>query len=163
MAQAPQAQEAVPEKKSSKKLIIIFAAAVLLLGGGGAAAWFFMKKPADGTHKEVKKEALKPPVFVTLDTFTVNLQPDPDQQFLQVDMSLKVADDKQSELIKLHMPEVRNRLLMLLSSKKASEVTTIEGKKVLSEEIVAQVKQPFSPGEKPVDVSGVFFTSFVVQ
>ncbi|ACT50010.1 MULTISPECIES: flagellar basal body-associated protein FliL [Methylovorus] len=169
MAKDPKAAapaEEAPAAGSKKKLIMIIVIALLVLGGGGgAAAWFFLHKPAKEEHKveEKHEEAPKPPVFVSLETFTVNLQPDPESQFLQVDLTLKVADAEQAEIVKLHMPEIRNRLLMLLSSKKPSEVTSIEGKKALSDEIVAQVKQPFSAGEKPLEVSGVFFTSFVVQ
>ncbi|HQO15559.1 MAG TPA: flagellar basal body-associated protein FliL, partial [Methylotenera sp.] len=66
----PEAAEAAP--KSKKKLIIIIAA-VLLLAGGGGAAWFFTQSKADH-KKEVKHEEVeKAPVFVTLETFTVNL------------------------------------------------------------------------------------------
>jgi flagellar FliL protein len=61
------------------------------------------------------------------------------------------------------MPQVRNRLLLLLSSKKASEILSVEGKKTLSNEIVAQIKQPFVAQGPQQSVSDVFFTSFVVQ
>jgi flagellar FliL protein len=139
---------------------------VLILGGGGAAAWFFLMKPhKPDDHKpvEVKVEAPKPPVFITLETFTVNLQPDPETQYLQTDITLKVGSAETGEFLKLHMPEVRNRLLLLLSSKKASDLLTLEGKKALSTEIIEQLKEPFNAGEKPQEVLGVSFTSFVVQ
>jgi flagellar FliL protein len=102
-------------------------------------------------------------VFVTLEAFTVNLQPDPDEKFLQLEISLQVANPEQEELLKLQMPAVRSRLLMLLTSKTASEISTSEGKQKLSDEIVAEVKKPFSKGAKPQEVTGVFFTSFVIQ
>ena len=166
MAQAPkpaEAAEGAEAPKSKKKLIIIILAVVLLAGGGGAA-WYFMQPKADPHKKEVKKEeAEKPPVFVTLETFTVNLQPDPDEKFLQVDITVKVPNPEQDEVLKQHMPEVRNRVLMLLSSKKASDVATLEGKNALAKEITDQIKQPFSKEGKPQEILGVFFTSFVVQ
>jgi flagellar FliL protein len=156
----PDGAEAAP--KSKKKLIIIIAAVVLLAGGGGAG-WFLMQ-PKDGHKKEVKhEEPAHPPVFVTLEAFTVNLQPDPDEKFLQLEISLQVANPEQEELLKGQMPAVRSRLLMLLTSKTASEISTSEGKQKLSEEIVAEVKKPFSKGAKPQEVTGVFFTSFVIQ
>jgi flagellar FliL protein len=76
---------------------------------------------------------------------------------------LQVADQSQVDLIKLYMPQVRSRLLLLLSSKKASEISTPEGKKKLSDEIMEQVKQPFKLGAAPQNVTNVFFTSFVIQ
>lgn len=156
----PDGAEAAPASK--KKLIIIIAAVVLLAGGGGAG-WFFMQ-PKDGHKKEVKhEEPAHAPVFIALDTFTVNLQPDPEEKFLQLEISLQVASPEQAELLKTQMPAVRNRLLMLLTSKMASEISTSEGKQQLSDEIVAEVKKPFSKDAKPQEVSGVFFTSFVIQ
>lgn len=156
-------EEVAPAPSSKKKLIIIIAG-VLLLGGGGGAAWFFTHQKADHKTEAVKhEEPAKAPVFLTLDTFTVNLQPDPDEKFLQVDISLQVASAETAEAIKVHMPAVKNRLLMLLTSKSASEISTPEGKQELSKEIVTEVKRPFMPDGKPQEVLDVFFTSFVVQ
>lgn len=159
MAQDPNIETEAPASK--KKLIIIIAAVILLVGGGGAG-WFLTQQKAG--HKEVKhEEPAKAPVFLTLDTFTLNLQPDPDEKFLQLDISLQVASPEAAEAIKVQMPAVRSRLLMLLTSKSAAEISTVEGKEQLSEEIVAEVKKPFAPGAKPQEVLGVFFTSFVIQ
>jgi flagellar FliL protein len=166
MAQDPKSEEAavaVPEKSSKKKLILIIGAAILLLGGGGGAAWYFMHQKPDH-KKEVKhEEPVKAPVFVTLETFTVNLQPDPDEKFLQLDLSMQVANPEAAELLKTQMPAVRNRLLMLLTSKRATDISSMEGKQQLSDEIIAEVKKPFSAGAKPQEILGVFFTSFVIQ
>ena len=65
-------QKPAPVKKSNKKLFIIIGAVLLLLGGGGAAAWF-MTQGGHGS-KEAHVEPAKPPVFLPLETFTVNLQ-----------------------------------------------------------------------------------------
>ena len=115
------------------------------------------------TPAQAKQEPPKPPVFVSLETFTVNLQPDPAEQFLQVDLTLQLPDEEQAKIVQQHMPEVRNRLLMLLTSKKSSEITTIDGKKQLGREISAQLDQPFTAGVKLQQAPGVFFTSFVIQ
>ena len=162
-SKAEVAEVAAPSKSSKKKLIIIISIVIILFGVGGGVAWYFMQQKSD-SKKEVKhEEPAHTPVFVTLETFTVNLQPDPDEKFLQLDLSMQVANPEVAELIKLQMPAVRNRLLMLLTSKKASDISTMEGKKQLSDEIVAEVKKPFSKDAKPQDVSAVFFTSFVIQ
>ncbi len=165
MAQEPKSEEAavVAPAKSSKKKLIIILAAVLLLAGGGGAAWYFMHQKSDHKKEAKHEEPAHAPVFVTLETFTVNLQPDPDEKFLQLDLSMQVENAEEAELLKGQMPAVRNRLLMLLTSKKATDISTMEGKKQLSDEIIAEVKKPFSAGAKPQKISGVFFTSFVVQ
>lgn len=164
MAQDPKAAaEEAPAPSSKKKLIIIIAAVALLAGGGGAA-WFMMNKKADHKKEEVKhEEPAHAPVFLTLETFTVNLQADPDEKFLQLDISLQMATPEAAEALKLQMPALRSRLLMLLTSKSAAEISTGEGKQQLTEEIIAEVKKPFAPNAKPQEVLGVFFTSFVIQ
>jgi len=98
-----------------------------------------------------------------MEPFTVNLQSEGGDQFLQITFTLQVGDAAQEEIIKAFMPQVRSRLLLLLSSKKASEISTVDGKKKLSEEIIAAVNQPFSPKGPPQNVVNVFFTSFVIQ
>lgn len=153
-----------PPLKSRKKLLIIGAAALALLIGAGGA-WFYMTSTGAGASAAAKPKEVPavPPVFLALEAFTVNLQAEEMQQFLQVGMTLQVANDAQVELIKANMPQVRNRLLLLLSSKKPAEILSVEGKKKLSADIVEQVRQPFTAKGPNPDVTDVFFTSFVVQ
>lgn len=153
-------EETAPPAKSKKKRLVLIGALVLLLAGGGAGAWFFMNRGGDGTH-QAKAEPPKPPVYLPLETFTVNLQGG--EQYFQVDLTLQVADQAQADAIKLHMPRVRSRLLTLLASQHAEELNTPAGKQMLTQEIIAQVKQPFDPNGKPQEVKDVLFTSFVIQ
>jgi flagellar FliL protein len=152
-------EEAVPARKSKKKLFVIAGILVVLLGGGGAGAWVFMHGAHDSKDKSA--EPAKPPVYLPLETFTVNLQGG--EQYLQTDITLQVADPAQVEAIKLHMPRVRSRLLALLSSKQAEELSTVADKKKLAQEILAQIKLPFDTNGKPQQVDDVLFTTFVIQ
>lgn len=151
-----------PKPKGKKKKLIFAVAALLLIGAiGGGAAWFFMGK-ADG-EEAAKPVAPKPPVFSALEPFVVNLQPEMGEQYLQVAMTLQVADLPHADQIKLYMPMIRSRLLTLLSSKGASELTTPAGKTKLAEEIITVLNEPFAPGAPSLGVSSVFFTAFVIQ
>lgn len=169
MAKAPQKADtkaSPPEGKSKKKLILLAVIVVLILSiAVGAFAWYTNSHKANNNkdHKEVRAEPSKPPIFVNLDPFTVNLQPEKGEQYLQIALTLQVTDQAQIDLIKLNMPQVRSRLLTLLSSKMASEISTVEGKKQLTEEILAQIKQPFVPDGNTQSVTSVFFTSFIIQ
>lgn len=154
--------------KSKKKLIIIIVVIVLVLGSVGAVAMILLsKKGASAKDKDKDKEhqteTVKAPVFLPLEAFVVNLQSDSGDKYLQVQMTLQVADEAQVTLIKTNMPQVRSRLLMLLSSKDVADILTPQGKDKLITEISAQVNLPFLPTGEPQKVSGVFFTSFVVQ
>lgn len=158
-------EAAPPPTGSKKKLLIMITAGVLVLAlGGGGAAWYFLKKGdhAETSEAEKKKES-GPPVYVAVEPFTVNLQPEDGEQYLQLTFTLQVGGLEQVELIKNNMPKVRSRILLLLSSKHASEINTPEGKHQLSTEIMQAVKQPFTEGDPEQDVSEVLFTSFIIQ
>ena len=150
-----------PPKKNTGKLFLMLG--ILLLGGaGGGAAWYFNQ--SDTIPSEHNEEKPKPPVFVTLETFTVNLQADGGgEHYLQVGIDLKVTDPSVVAMVKLHMPEIRNGVLLLLSSKSAEQIASLEGKQKLSAEIQEQVNKPLNAKASGKGVTGVFFTSFVIQ
>lgn len=159
--QPAQGAEAAPHAAKSKKtLIVIVAAVVVLAAAGGGAAWFFLQGKGGAEHKEAPKAEQAAPVFTTLDQFTVNLQGD--NRYLQVGIDLKLSDAKVNDAINLHKPEIKNGVLLLLSSKNADELSTLEGKQKLATELTETVNKPLGlpPGQ---GVVGVFFTSFVIQ
>lgn len=151
--------EAPPKKKGNAVKIL---AILLVLGGlGGGAAWYFTQPGAK--HDEVKEVKAKPPVFVTLETFTVNLLSDggANERYLQIGIDVKVADQPVVDQVKLYMPEIRHGILQLLSSKNAGQISGLEDKQKLSEEVKGQVAKPLGAAGK--GVIAVYFTSFVIQ
>ena len=151
-------------KKSSSKMFSLIGAVVLAAGGGGGA-WYFMGHKAEAPEKaaHAKPNPAAPPVFAQMEPFTVNLQADGGEQFLQTAFTLKVGSQADVDAIKLYLPQVRSRVLLLLSSKRAAEIATVDGKKKLAEEIIGQLTQPFAKGAQPLEVTDVFFTAFVIQ
>ena len=121
--------------KNNKKMVIIIAAVVLAIGGG--AGWYFVKSK-NSDHQEVKVEQPKEPKFIALDTFTVNLQREEADQFLQINISLKFFEPELEEKIKAVMPEIKSKLNLLLSSKRASELVTVAGKRKLATDIATE-------------------------
>ncbi len=195
MAEAKKAESAEgeqPPKKKSKLLLIIVAAvvAVALIGAG---AFFLLKKPAahddeegdeapvkEQKAKKAKKEHGAPPVFVKLDAFTVKLQTENQDAYLQAVPELRVLDAHTGDTIKQYNPEIRHKVLLILSGKKASDLGTPDGVQKLSNEMRVAInaiieppaprkkggKEPEEPGDqaKPDDpVQAVLFTSFIVQ
>lgn len=164
-AKAAPAAEAPAAKSSKKMLFIIIGLVLVLIIGGGAAAFMLMgskSKKASDDHAE-EKVVSKVPVFVVIEPFVVNLMSETSgDQFLQIAMTLQVPNQETADAIKLFMPQVRSRLLMVLSSKKASELLSNDGKKALTEEIIDQLGEPFASGKGP-NITDVFYTSFVIQ
>lgn len=159
-------------KPPSKKMAMIGAIVAVLVLGGGGAGWYFTQskggEEAEETAKPAKKKkkakVVAPPVFAPLEVFTVNLQPDGEEEhMLQVSITLEMAGQEQADLVKNNMPKVRSRVLLLLSAKKASELTTVEGKTKLAEEVMEAIKKPFAEHEDTQEVNEVMFTQFIIQ
>lgn len=196
MAEAKKAESSEgeqPPAKKSKLLLIIIAAVVAVALIGGGAAFFLMKKNADpgdeeGDEPPAKEEKAKkaknvhadaPPVFVKLDAFTVKLQTEAQEAYLQAVPELRVLDAHLGDKIKQYTPEIRHKVLLILSGKKASELSTPQGVQQLSNEMRVAInaiieppvprkkgKAPEEPGDQagPDDpVQAVLFTSFIVQ
>lgn len=132
-----------PKKKG--KLPILIAAAVIGTSAAGGGAWFYLKKQnADEPVEEVKKKA--PPVFVNMEPFIVNLA---DRgHFAQAGLVFEVENEHVTTAMTESMPIIRSRILMLLSSKTADELTTPEGKAKLFEELLAEARAPLHGDEK---------------
>lgn len=178
--------ESAGSGKGKKKGLLVVLTAVAMLGLGGGGAWFFLsqKKGGDEHVTEAKPAKSEPPVFFTLEPFVVNLAGE-ETRYLQVGIDLKVADSGVIEQIKLHMPEIKNGVLLLLSSKTPEEIASLDGKNQLRGEIREVVNRPLGvqgasakasePGNehsreaKPVQLAAaqgvidVLLTSFVVQ
>lgn len=174
-----------PPKKSKKLLIIILAVVLLLVLGGGGAAFMLLKKgDAEEGDEEVAEESAKPkkkdkkkdahamPVFINLEAFTVNLIPETGDQYLQVVLSLEIEDATAEPALKAQMPKIRNDIMLLLSSKKASELLPKEGKEQLAEALKDTVNSVIEPPKKNKKgelimpegpVKSVLFTSFIIQ
>jgi flagellar FliL protein len=179
MAKEVKHEVEAPPKKSGKKLlivIIVLLVVVLLVGGMGALLLLKRNNVEEVEEEEVpvetvrsKKKSAKPqlPVYVAMDAFTVNLAPESGgEQFVQLIVSVEVDDAESGEMIKTYTPKIRNNVMMLLSSKKASELLTKEGKEKLAEEIRDQMNQVLDPRARPGDdipVKEVLFTSFIIQ
>jgi flagellar FliL protein len=204
MADAKKAEPAegaeAPKPKKKLLLFIIIGVVVLVLVGGGAA-FFLMKKSAHGDEEAVdgeegttkvqkakkgKKDGKEtPPVFVKLEPFTVKLQSEGADSYLQATPELRVLDLPLGEKIKQYTPEIRHRVLLILSSKKGADLANPQGVQQLSNEIRIAINRIIdgpkeagkgkkktaadAPAANPDEadpedsVQAVLFTSFIVQ
>jgi flagellar protein FliL len=152
------AKDAAPPKKKGK-LMIIVASVLILASGGGGAAWYFMR--SKGEEKAQPAPAKKVvPVFLNLEPFVVNLSGS--ENYLQVGVVYAVDTNEVSEAIKAHMPAIRSRVLLRLSSKTVAELTTLEGKQKLTDEILDDAKQSLDEAQRKA-VSNMHFSAFVIQ
>ena len=148
--------------RSSNKTLLIAVAllATALLAAGGVAAWLVFARPAAAAAAAPVAPA---PIFVPLDPWTVNLQGDGRSRFLHVGVTLKAADPATQARIAEYLPEVRSRVLTLLSNRDPATLATADDKARLAGEILAEVKRPFAASLPEQHVTNVMFTAFVLQ
>lgn len=190
MAAAPKAKndagpaEADGGGKKKKKLFLIIGLAVALVAVsiGGTVVALKMLSPAPaatGEKAEVKEEevTLAPAIYFEMTpNFTINFNVNGRQRYLQAAITLLYRDPALEELLKLHMPAIRNGLVMLLSGKNFDELQTTEGKETLKKEALESIngllkkeqqllteKSEDEEKKSPATVEQVLLTNFVMQ
>ncbi|MBM6551252.1 flagellar basal body-associated FliL family protein [Marinomonas ostreistagni] len=161
------------KKGGKKKLIIIIVAALLVLGGGGAAAYFFLFSGDDSSAEQADGEGASaeevvqtdgPAIYLELEQpFVVDFMVSGRQRYLQLNMTLMSRDQGQIDAVKLHMPLIRNSLVLLFSSQSFDELQTIEGKQALKASAVESINQILTQETGLGGIENVLFTNFVMQ
>ncbi|MDE3012087.1 MAG: flagellar basal body-associated FliL family protein, partial [Pseudomonadota bacterium] len=106
----------------------------------------------------------EPPAYLNLDAFTVNLADTEQEHYLQATIVLQVAGEAAVEELKKHNALIRDRILKLLSSSKAADLRSVEGKQAIADQIIAQVASAADDEELEIpDIDKVFFTAFIIQ
>ncbi|MEW5774786.1 MAG: flagellar basal body-associated FliL family protein [Thermodesulfobacteriota bacterium] len=160
------------KKKGGKlKWIILLVILLGVLGGGGwfGYKYFFAKKAettegapadadADAKKEEGKGDKTKTEI-VTLPTFVVNLADPLGRRYLKLTVDVEMTDQKAAEELRGAEPKVRDAIILLLSSKTFADLSSVESKILLKNEIVERLNQVVG-GSK---VLRVYFTELVIQ
>ncbi len=141
--------------------------AVKFLGGGSKGAESSEEHKGDAEVKAGSKneaggkhgQAASPGVMFDLDPFIVNLADTPEVRYLKLTLKLEVDSEAVSTELSARIPQIRDAILVLLSSKDVNAVRTTQGKFQLRDEITQRVNGLL---KKP-GVRSAYFTEFVVQ
>lgn len=146
-----------------RKILIILSVLLTLSAATAGAAYYFggFFRPAAAAVPVVHPPA--DPVYVALEPLTVNLQPNDRNRFLHIGVTLKVADIKAQAQVMQYLPEVRSRVLLVLSNRQSELLVTASDKAKLAAEILATLNQPFAPNLPPAKISSVMFPVFMLQ
>lgn len=131
---------------------ILVAAAALALGAG--ATWYLGRAQAAARLERPTAGALLP-----LDPFVANLADDGGKRYLKAALQVELFEARVPAELETGLPQVRDLLLTLLSSKRFAEIATPQGKAQLRGEIVARVNRALGRDL----VRAVYFTEFIVQ
>jgi flagellar FliL protein len=112
---------------------------------------------SDGPAKQAAGVA--PGAMFDLDPFIVNLADAPEIRYLKLTVKLEADDAAVSAELSARVPQLRDTILVLLSSKDSATIRTPQGKFQLRDEITQRVNGLLpKPG-----VRSAYFTDFVVQ
>ncbi|MBN1906026.1 MAG: flagellar basal body-associated FliL family protein [Deltaproteobacteria bacterium] len=154
--------EEAPKRKKVPINIIIIVILGLCLAGGGVFVWksgLFSKDAGDlDTDTENKNNELIGPIL-TLDTFIVNLIGERGKNYLKAKVELELDSERTTEEIYKRLPQIRDAILTLLSSKSNEDINTLDGKYQLRAEIMTSVNQFLRTGK----IKNVYFTDFIIQ
>ncbi len=160
--------QSTPKGKRGLIKWVILGIVVLMMGGGGFFGWKVLSKkggegqghsPASSEKEEKKMDAATPGIMIPLESFVINLADSEDIKYLKMTVNLEVDSAKSSEEAQARMPQIRDALLMLLTSKTSNDVKEIGGKLKLQDEMVARVNNHLKEGK----AKAVYFTEFVMQ
>jgi len=150
-----------PAKAKSKlsiKKVLIMGFLGLLLVGGGLVAYVLMTDDP-GQEAQASQSSVHDRVSMPLEPFLVNLADKESRRYLKLKVELEVDGEGNAKELEKFTPNIRDALILLLSSKTYLEISSLEGKQQLKEEIKKKVAA-LPAGKK---VSNVFFTEFVAQ
>jgi flagellar FliL protein len=152
------AEEKQSPKKSKLKLIII-AVVVMLVGAGGI--YGYSKYDKGKKEKDEKISEAKVSIVCPLNSFVVNLQDKTGvgKRYLKLTMELEVGREEDKLLIGNHNAQLRDTILLLLSSQSLKEINTMEGKLELKQTLLSRMNQILGNSV----IRGIYFTEFVVQ
>ncbi|HSR10251.1 MAG TPA: flagellar basal body-associated FliL family protein [Thermodesulfobacteriota bacterium] len=147
------------------KILILAGCAVVVLAGGAVGLLALAPTGGDGSffgkligHRAAEKPH-GPGHIYKMEPILVNLA-DPGQlHYLKVTLHLEDSQEKPNAEYEKRLPQLRDSILTILSSKTHKEIMTAEGKTALREEIKGRMNQILASFK----VRNIYFTEFVVQ
>lgn len=85
------------------------------------------------------------------------------QRLLQADITLLTRDDDVVAAIELHMPMIRNALVLLIGGRTYEEVQTAEGKELLRVDCLQELQRLLEKEIGKTGIEQVLFTGLIVQ
>ena len=125
-----------------------------------------MAKSTGAKTKEDKNKHKEPKVavFYKFDPpFVVNIQSQSNNRFLQLTLEAMTYDKAVTTDIDQYMPIIRNNILLLLSSLTYEQVSTLDGKQKLREDILKEIQKVLKDKIGKPGVEDVYLTSIVMQ
>jgi flagellar FliL protein len=163
-----------------KKVILLAVLGVVLLALAGGGTWFALKMlggekaetaeaPAEqaegGEHAaEAPGGPKKTSIYEPLDpAFLANYLINGRQRYLQLSLSVMAREQAGIDGVRVHMPLIRNRIVMILSGESFEGLQSDEGRMQLQQKLLAAIQEILQKETGKPGIEQVFFTNFVMQ
>ncbi len=142
---------------SNKILVLLIGVMMLLmlgLGGGLFMMWnqlsaLNVQRVADAGERPQQVASLDQPLgpIYSLNTFIVNLADKGGTRYLRVTMDLELGNPELKDELNKRLPQVRDSLLMILPTKRYEDISTVQGKTALRDEMLEALNGFLGPGK----------------
>jgi flagellar FliL protein len=157
-----------PATKGKLKLIVLIVVALLLaIGVSVGATWYFMHsaqgKPA-AAEEQAAPVGKQPAIFEPMaPAFVANFNQNGRQRYMQVSITMLARNQADLEALKVHMPVIRNNLVMLFSGQDFATLASPVGQEMLRQKATASVQEVAQKELGKVVIEQLLFTNFVLQ
>ncbi|MBY0554645.1 flagellar basal body-associated FliL family protein [bacterium] len=141
-------------------LVVAFVGFMVWKGRKADEAKPGIEKVIEGEHQTQVEEQAKPEEVgkvIPLETFIVNLAGSKGRKVLKVNMELEVKGQEVIQEIENRKAQIRDFIIIILSSKSYDEVSAKEGKDALRNEIKDNINSFLSKGK----IINVYFTELI--
>ncbi len=162
------AQETQKQGRSKRKIFLLSLLILFLLTGlAGLGYWGYQQfgpfqeradQPDDTEAAEAEPDRGRTEL-VSMPTMLVNLADPLGKRYLKVTMDLEVAGRNAPDTIRDNKSRLKDALILLFSSKSYAELSSMEQKMALKDEIISRLNQILGSSV----VLDVYFTEFVIQ
>ncbi len=95
--------------------------------------------------------------------FVVNLQSEGRKRFMQTEAQVMARSGATIQAVKYHQPAIRHALILLFSQQDTEALRTVEGKEKMRSAALKAINDVLRRETGEGKVSGVYFTSMVIQ
>lgn len=162
-------KEEEAKKKGFPMKIILLCVVFLFVAGGGFFVWKsgFLGKFSEESKKLVEEKTGDADTKVDIDIgpiysledFIVNLADAGGKRYLKIRLDLELNGENVKEEIGRRLPQMKDGVLTLLSSKRYEDIYETEGKSQLRAELLSELNQHVATGR----ITNIYFTEFIVQ
>ncbi len=129
-----------------------------LVASVAAAAWLLGFVP-ERTSAEASVDEPAVGALLALDPFIANLADEDGRRYLKATLQVEFFGARVPDEFNARVPQMRDLMLTLLTSKLFAEIRTPEGKAVLRDDIINRMNRALNKDL----VKAVYFTEFIVQ